>query len=353
MYQLIPKKIQFHTFKFDSPGTFVSGSVFQANGSDHLAFVRGVHQSNELWTAVPNLSVAMDSVKFQKAMRDPPLNGVVLSTGVGKHKFLACSWSSGVMSYPIDSTTGVVGAGKMFAANSSDPNHIRPLIGNAYEDNEGNIWVASRGHGVSKLVNGKLYGTEGSVIHYVHNDLDSNSLSHNYSWLFYPEDEKSFWVVNWNSVDLFRNGGFEHVFKHIKGARSLLKISDDTLIIGTYNGFYEAVKLKNAYTLGSLTLPKYTVYNMTFDAAGRLWFTDPLHSRMVCYDRKRKVAIEFSPKDDFPEGVSFVEKTSKGVIVLGTTGGITLFDPLSLEISNAKTLPVLTQLKINNQIASF
>ena len=355
LYQLVPKEIQFKNFKYDTPGTWSSGIVFQVKGNDHLALIRGDGKTNEVWSAGPILSADSASVGFHKVPIEPPLKGYIINAKMGRNKLWACSWGLGITSIPINPESGLIEGDKQrfFHADEKSPNAIRPFIGAVFEDGEENVWVASRGHGVSKLVNGKPYGDIGSVIHYVHNSADSNSVSHNYNWTFFPEGEKSFWVANWSGVDLFRNGKYEHIFKNLESVRSLLKISDNTLIIGTYNGIYEAVKRNNNYTIGPRLLSKSTAVQMTNDVKGRLWFIDYKHSRLVCYDRSEKVAMEFSGKDDLPDGVTYLDRTSEGIIVMGTASGLTLFDPLSLKISRDKTTPVLTGLKINNRDASI
>ncbi|MEO5600560.1 MAG: ATP-binding protein [Cyclobacteriaceae bacterium] len=217
-----------------------------------------------------------------------------------------------------------------------------------------NLWFASRGYGVSMLAVDKTYGSDSSVVHYLHNDLDTNSIGHNYSWRFLQEDEKSLWVINWSGVDLFRNGRFEHVFD-VEKPRSLLKLSEDTILIGTYNnGIYEAVKIRGRYIINKTPiLLKYRALSMTTDNAGRLWMTDHLRNQLVCIDRQDNIAIEFNANDNLPASIGFISRTSKGVIVFASGAGFTLFDPLSLKINRAKTYPVLTQLKVNNEIPSI
>ena len=354
LIHLTPKKIRFKNFNYDTPGTWSSGVVFQVKDNDHLALIRWDGKTNEVWSAGPILSGESDSVGFHKVVIEPPLQGYIINAVMGRNKLWTCSWVYGITAIPIHPESGLIDGDnqRTFRPDEKSPNAIRPLIGAVLEDNEENVWVASRGHGLSKIVNGKPYGEGGSVIHYVHNSADSNSVGHNYNWAFYPEDEKTFWVANSSGVDLFRNGRYKHIF-NLESVRSLLKISDDTLVIGTYNGIYEAVKRNSKYTIGPRLLSKSTAVRMTSDARGRLWFIDFKHSRLVCYDRKEKVAMEFSAKDDLPDGVTFIDHTSKGIIVLGTSNGLTLFDPLSLTISREKTTPVLTQLKINNQYVSI
>ena len=107
--------------------------------------------------------------------------------------------------------------------------------------------------------------------------------------------------------------------------------------------------------LYEISLPLDDVLKMEEDKLGRLWISKP--KGIVCYDRHQQFAIEFNERNGFHhyrdvENVHRREaQTSRGFIVLSDEDGISIFDPLKLEINKAKTFPVITSLKVNNQVA--
>jgi hypothetical protein len=77
---------------------------------------------------------------------------------------------------------------------------------------------------------------------------------------------------------------------------------------------------------------------------------------IVCYDRHQQFAIEFNERNGFHHyrdvaNMSKGGSNIQGFIVLSDEDGISIFDPLKLEISKAKTFPIITSLKVNNQVA--
>ena len=353
-FQLIPKNLVFHNFTFPERGSWSASTLYKAKETERLVLIYFLgNADNHIWTARPILTESPDSVEFRELEMKTPLRGITMSATTGKKTLWICSWRDGITGIPISPVTGLIQPDKRFKLGSDplNPNTISNEQ-NVYvlEDQAENLWVSSR-IGISKIVASKPYGTEGSIERYKHVDQDSNSLNDNFGVKFYPEDENSLWVFTWTGVDLFRNGKFEHILRSKETPWSLLKTSDGSLLIGTTSGFYQATKTGDHYSVQeNARLKKYGVYNLQEDLQGRLWLTDAEADRLVCYDRKDKVAIELNQHDGLPTGITNFLQTSKGIMVLVSVHGFTLFDPLALQTEKAGIHPTLTGLTVNNQV---
>ena len=344
VYQLTPKNLLFHNFNFPVRGNWNASALYKANNKERLVLVYAIGATyNQVWTALPILTEAVDSVGFRRLKMGYPL-GVITSITVSNNKLWICSYQDGITGMQISPVTGLVEPDRRFKVTPDRENaHV-------FVDAKENIWISSRGHGIARIVGSKPYGEEESMVRYQHADQDSNSLNHNFALSVFPEDEKSLWVFTWAGVDLFRNGRFEHVFKNRETPWSLLKSSDGSLLIGTTSGVYQAKKTGDHYLVNyNPLLKKYGANHLQEDRQGRLWLTDEDADRLVCFDRKEDVAIEFNVKDGLPQGVTDFSQTSKGIMVLTSVNGFTLFDPLSVQIKKTEVLPVLTSLTINNK----
>ena len=74
------------------------------------------------------------------------------------------------------------------------------------------------------------------------------------------------------------------------------------------------------------------------------------------YDPKKDFVLGFRKEDGLPSSRSVMAgsaaQTPDGMMVFGNSEGLTIFDPLSLRINDTKPKPIITSLKINNNITS-
>ena len=93
---------------------------------------------------------------------------------------------------------------------------------------------------------------------------------------------------------------------------------------------------------------------MEEDRKGRLWIMS--FDGLFFYDPQKDFALTFRKDDGLPSSRSVSAGTSaqtpNGMMVFGNGEGVTVFDPLSLGVNETKTRPVITTLRINNQIIS-
>ena len=148
---------------------------------------------------------------------------------------------------------------------------------------------------------------------------------------------------------------FEHLLSNVY-CKTIHKTLDGTLYVTTKVGLYKGVKTwryiyasQNYRTLGDR--------NLTYiqeDRLGRLWIMS--FDGLFFYDRKKDFVLGFRKEDGLPSSRSVMAgsaaQTPDGMMVFGNSEGLTIFDPLSLRINDTKPKPVITSLRINNNVTS-
>ena len=291
-------------------------------------------------------------IQFRK-LPIPPIKTVVITHVLqGKHNFWVRTFPNGILAFPIDSKSGMIRPGPPveLGHDPANPNTIgQSGIGAIWEDDEENLWVGTQGlHKIDPRI---PYGEKGSVITYKHLDADTNSISSNTIFQIYPEDEKSFWVLTDAGVDLFHRDTekFEHLFQGREMPFILHKTADGTLFLATLKGLYEAKKGRQRF-YGRPIWARGEINAIREDRLGRLWLHGPMG--LVCYDRKKKVAIELNEDDGMlysrSHEVGRLFQTSHGGLI-SFGEGLTWINPMTLTIDQKKTNPVLTRLEVNNK----
>ena len=344
--------LRFHNFTM--PGRVEESTVYHANERDFVIANQVNHNVQDIWVA-PIIHDRLDKLQFEKVTtidNSPFLQGI----WKGKRNVWISLYGRGIAHLPVDPKSGRIMPGKPQFL-SHDPKNASTIGSNlttfVWEDAQENLWVGTRGSGLSKVNPGIPYGKAGSVKRYMHIDHDPNSLDNDIVWNLCPEGENSFWVITDTGVDLFRNERFEHIFKSMTSP-AVYMARDSVLFISAAGSLFKGIKHNGRYTIGRTPLLKTNdVLRIQDDNLGRLWITTT--TGIVCYDRNRQLAIEFNEKDGFDhvmaqEGpVIRQHLTSQGIMMLSDAEGICLFDPLSLTIDTTKTYPVFTGLKVNNQ----
>ena len=127
------------------------------------------------------------------------------------------------------------------------------------------------------------------------------------------------------------------------------------MYIASRAGLYKGVKRDNKYEFTKV--PALGDRNLTYlqeDKFGRLWIMS--FEGLLFYDRKKDFALAFNKDDGLPSSRSVSagtsDQTRDGMMIFGNSEGLTIFDPLSLRINETKPKPIITSLKINNNITS-
>ncbi|MEX2231297.1 MAG: hybrid sensor histidine kinase/response regulator transcription factor [Cyclobacteriaceae bacterium] len=353
-------RLQSHSLSFYNTGKtghmLRLSTLFKAGSREYLLIDDAKPYGDHEILIAPIVPGHLDSLKFQSAIssfRGPLLNGFWR----GKRKFWISISAEGLLYVPINSATGMIENGpfQRLTNDIENPHTISSNITTSIlEDANENLWVGTRTEGLNKIISTLPYGSKGSVLHYKHNKADSNSLSNNDVKYIFREDEKSVWVLTATGVDLLVDNRFQHVFKNKERPKHLHKTSDGNLLLATTGGLYEGINNGTAYVFRKLpVLNNSHITAINEDPLGRFWLSTL--NGIVCYDRKENLAIEFNKKDGMehfrttdPSCMPY--SASNGMMVVTGYDGYTLFDPLSLRINRARTLPVLTRLSVNNKV---
>jgi signal transduction histidine kinase/DNA-binding response OmpR family regulator len=285
------------------------------------------------------------------------LNAVALSGGLlqGKRRLWISTYPTGVYYYPLDPETGMVMQVEptLLVAKGGDSNAIGINgISSMHEDSDENLWIG--GQGLHKINTSALYGTDGSVKTYSHNEADTNSISGQTIFHIYAEDEESLWIASNGGLDLFHKTTevFEHVVKDPGFVSLLLRSSDGTLYAATVQGVYTLSKQSGHYRLSDAPIwSGADLGSIQEDTLGRLWLGTA--RGIVCYDHKKKLKIPLTESDGIFYKKSInpgsFDKTSDGKMLL-VEEGILLFDPFTLSLGQNKPKVVFTSLEVNNEV---
>jgi len=344
--------LTFYNHKIDKSDPI---ETFEANGTDFLLVTkRDPVLWNDSWSQeiyiAPIVSGHLDNLSFRKVPLQLRIQGGVYDFVKGKSDFWVASYASGITRLPISPTTGMIES-KLATQLRNDPKNVNSLTSNnvlGMLEDHGNLWVSSFWSGVNKIALNIPYGEDGSVTRYEHAPGDSNSVANNLVFRFFPADEKSFWVNTKSGIDLFHDGRFEHVSKEERSVYSIFKAADGITYLGTTDGLYASRKDNYPYKFEKdPAIKNYEVLGIHEDKLNRLWLSN--HRGTMMYDPKENLQIEFTEEDGINHAFENMERTTEGFLITTDIYGVTIFDPLSLNISSAKTYPVLTRLLVNNR----
>jgi signal transduction histidine kinase/DNA-binding response OmpR family regulator/ligand-binding sensor domain-containing protein len=312
--------------------------------------------SNHVWIS-PVPTTDLDSIQFREML--PPFpSGLIRTFFKGKENFWVGLSGDGLTGFSLNAESGLIDPKKIQLVNHNphNPNTISDnSVEQVWQDAAGNIVIAHVTGGLSVVRSGTRYGDEGSVERYQSLPTDSTGLGDNHILTLYPE-EKALWVVTSNSVHRLplKNGVLQSVnFQNVLTKRELpvvvFKTSDGAIMLGTSTHLYQVFQMGEKFRLDVL-LDKYNVGAIQEDDLGRLWLN--CTEGLVCYDRREKTLIEFSEDDgiDYARSIisGWLHKTSNGLMMVFQHDGISVFDPLSVQVSQEEVWPVLTRLDVNN-----
>ena len=351
----LPKKM-LNVYNFKFPRRIDESMVYLGDKRDFL--ILSQHKKNSLEISIaPLISDQFDSLQFNtlKEFKSEYADLLrVLGLWKGKRNFWMSISNMGVINLPInDRGLPDPTRSRRLSNDQENPNTISSDRASfVWEDPGENLWLGNQ-LGLTKVNPNIPYGSNGSVVHYKHSKQNPNTLDNDIVWNVCPENDSSFWIITDTGVGIFHKEKVHRAFTELSNPTYVHKAVDGNIFIGAADGIHEATKQNGQYALvknPSLTI-EYVV-RIHEDKLERLWITS--HNGLYCYDRKKNVLIKFNEKDGFDHmraiHSSYREyKTSDGFIVISDPQGISIFDPLSLNITEEKTFPILTSLEINNK----
>lgn len=345
-------------------GTSTTDAGFlPAGNTGHLI---AITQGKGIWTT-PITSRSLASLKFQYFDTEKSASGFKNLTKifVGKNTVWIGSYADGLLGLPINKQSRAIKHGPAIlmqcgpdAPNKDYSNRLSSdHIWSIYEDSRNNLWVGTVSHGLNKVNVSIPYGDKGSVVHYQHDPRDSTSIAPiGYLESLHPENDSTLWIVINPGLDLFHYGhqpaggkGFEHINKEIPGI-CVTKSRDGTIILGALNGLYEGREVAGRYQFTKVELLGDNLVNsVEEDKLGRLWIGS--RNGLYCYNRIDKTILHFTERDGLASSRARVMQMPDGTMAATTPNGISLFDPMSLEVSRTNSKPLLLILKVNNKTA--
>ncbi len=269
----------------------------------------------------------------------------------GKDTFWICT-ANGIRGYPINPKTGMFGLHPSVTLQHIQENEysIRSnIVTNVWEDDHENLWVSHLYLGVDQVRLNLPYGSEGSVVRH--------DFGGGINCFFYPENEKSFWVMYDKYLDLVHLQGTsinpkrERIMRPNEQVYSMLKTSNGNILLGGSNSIYEAIKVGDKYTPTKTPIMNNVLVGAAYeDNFGRLWIYGG--NRLLCHDRKEGYTTVFDEREGINHFraalMAWMHKTSSGALLMASVDGITAFDPSEFQPIRVKTSPVLTSLEINH-----
>ncbi len=347
------KKQSLYFYNYLRGSTVTSAGFLPAGKGGYLIATTEV---KGIWTS-PISTNSLASINFQYFDMRPNVVGFenLQTMYVGESTVWFGSFTEGVIGLPINIRTGMMEHGPpLVLQHGPDPNKYNPnaitnnRVLSLYEDAANNLWIGTaQGNGLNKVVLSIPYGKNGSVVHFRHDEGDSTSIAFSpYIFSLYPENDFSFWIGITPGLELYNSGHFEHVDKKIH-TYFVGKARDGTILLGS-DGLYEGRKEGGHYRFAKVDLLGNSLVNsVEEDKLGRLWVATL--DGLFCYNRTEKTILHFKEKDGLASSRARVMQMPDGTMAVSTPNGISLFDPMSLVISQTKLKPVLLLLKVNNK----
>ncbi len=358
--QLKKQSIVFYNYLDGMSSTGVG--LVQSSGSSQI--VVGTNGKN-LWRSAYEPG-DISKLEFEPVEMKPPVRGFenVVEVAVGKKNIWVGTMQAGVAGLPLGVDGKINLNPQLLQHDEQNKNTITDnFITSLWEDNDGRVWVGTYNGGLN-IVDPQNYGQPGSVVNYQRNNNNNNnrdSLIQSGVSAILHEDDGSFLIATFEGLDrVYKadtphgNFQFENLLDNVY-CKMIHRTLDGTLYVTTKAGLYKGVKSGEKYNFTKL--PMLGDRNLTYieeDRLGRLWIMS--FEGLFFYDRKTEFVLGFMKEDGLPSSRSVTAgrstQTPDGMMVFSNSEGLTVFDPLSLRVNATKPKPVITSLKINNDIAS-
>ena len=313
-----------------------------------------------LWTSSYNVG-DIAGMKFERLEMKPIVRGFenVVEVLIGKKNIWIGTMQAGVAGLLFNNNGQTLNRSLLLQHQDSNGNTITDnLIASIWEAPDGRLWVGT--FNGFNIINPKTYGDPGSIITYQHNRNNSNSLIHNGVTKFLPEEDGSMLIATFGGIDRVKNidGPAEIQFEHLLSniyCKTMHRTIKGTLYITTQAGVYQGIKRMGKYEFTKLSaLGDRNFTYLEEDMLGKLWVMS--FDGLFYYDPDKDFALSFKKEDGLPSSRSVAAgssaQTPDGKMVFGNAEGLTVFDPMSLEIDKTRAKPILTAIKINNNLIS-
>ncbi|MBL7850927.1 MAG: response regulator, partial [Cyclobacteriaceae bacterium] len=162
------------------------------------------------------------------------------------------------------------------------------------------------------------------------------------------ERDECLWIKTAGGMDRFRDGIFEHSFKH-PHTLGFLKLPFDSALVTAYPGFYEGGEADGHYAFKkSPFLEDKQLSGIQRDRRGRLWFCNP--TSVIMLDKNENRIVEFNEEDGLLHTRNELLQAGNGLLITGDTEGVTVFDPGTMVVDTVSVQPQLTALSVNNTL---
>ncbi len=232
-----------------------------------------------------------------------------------------------------------------FYANPNNPASLSDDdIRSIFVDDQNQIWITTYGKGINRFI-GDVDKRDFSFQHFEHRSNDNQSISADLVHCITQDKEGNYWIGTQNGLDkltfLDKDFSTYTLKSYSHNPNDSLSISNNSvkdiyidntgiMWIGTRNGFNKfdakSQTFKNYFV--SDGLPNNFIYSIQEDDNGRLWLGT--NKGLVCFNKTTDQMVNYTIEDgladnEFNSLVKFKDK--KGVIYMGTIGGLTYFNP--------------------------
>ncbi|MEP2668076.1 MAG: ATP-binding protein [Cyclobacteriaceae bacterium] len=323
--------------------------LIRNNGIDYAYILSGRSYSGAMWkTTIELAQVPIKPFQFSGANE---LGANLASSYLGKNYFWIAAYDAGVVGLKLG-TDGLPLPTETirFQNEANQPFTIGSgQMITVYEDNQGFLWAGGNS-GLYKINLKKPYGTEGSVLKFLHDETNEKSLSSNLVRQIAPAGKDSLWIGTATGVDLFTKGEFHHVFKDRESVWFICTTFDGGLYIGTTGRLYKLTKAGNGYSLSKTIVRGDVDLGFVEDQLGRLWVST--QAGLAMYDPVAESVVNFGEMSGFMN-IGGPIRTEEGIIAFCTDNGIMSFDPSSIVTSQREITPLLSKLEINNKAYDY
>lgn len=348
------KSLTFHNYLKGLSST----AICVLPGTNSNQIVAGTNGGG-LWTAtyhhdnIGNLNFSQFEIDSASGFEN------ILEMDIGKSTLWLGSFNAGVIGLPV-SGEGLISHQPEFRFQN-DPNNPRSLSQNfitmLWETPDDYIWIGTFGQGlnVGRKISGsgdfQIYRPDPDNPHALGGQGVRMTLRRNDGTVFLALFAGVDQVQNPTSHDALK---FNHLLKDTYCSQVISTING-TLAAATIDGLYEGVKQGDTYHFEKIAVvgsPNMT--SVQEDQLGRIWGMS--FEGLICYDPKSRFVLRFMKEDGLVSSRTVSAgrstQTEDGIMIFSNAEGLVVFDPLSLQIDDTKPRPILTELKINNEIIS-
>ena len=315
-----------------------------------------------LWTSKYDAG-DIASIKFNRVKLTPIARGFenVVELTIGKDNIWLGTMQAGAAGLSFNNNGSAITRTQLLQHEDLNKNTISDnFITSLWEAPDRRLWIGTFSGGFN-IINPRMYGHPGSVSSHQNDPNNSNSLINNGVTQFLPEEDGTMLIATFGGIDRVHNINgqradiqFEHLLPNVY-CKTIHRTTNGTFYIASRAGIYRGIKSNGKYSFTKLSaLGDRNFTYLEEDKLGKLWIMS--FDGLFYYDPEKDFALSFKKDDGLPSSRSVSAgssaQTEDGKMVFGNGEGLTIFDPMTLQINKAKPKPVLTSIKINNNLIS-